>query len=289
MHREQCIVVFILNIKKSKTKKQNNIEQQNKNSILNTKNLTIGYQQKKQDKIVFSDINISIKKGKLISVLGKNGIGKSTLLRTLSKVQKPISGAIYFEGKALNSYSENALSKKLSLVLTERLPESQLTVFELIALGRQPYTNWMDTLSEVDLMKINTAIDQTEINHLKNNRFYELSDGQLQRVLIARALAQDTEVIILDEPTAHLDMHQTIHIFSLLQKLVQETKKTIIISSHEINLALQLSDEIILLTENKVQFGTTTALILENAFDNLFPNNLLKFNKSLQQFVINKN
>ena len=289
MHRKQCIVVFILNIKKSKTKKQNNIEQQNKNSILNTQNLTIGYQQKKQDKIVFSDINISIKKGKLISVLGKNGIGKSTLLRTLSKVQKPISGAIYFEGKALNSYSENALSKKLSLVLTERLPESQLTVFELIALGRQPYTNWMDTLSEVDLMKINTAIDQTEINHLKNNRFYELSDGQLQRVLIARALAQDTEVIILDEPTAHLDMHQTIHIFSLLQKLVQETKKTIIISSHEINLALQLSDEIILLTENKVQFGTTTALILENAFDNLFPNNLLKFNKSLQQFVINKN
>ena len=289
MHRKQCIVVFILNIKKSKTKKQNNIEQQNKNSILNTKNLTIGYQQKKQDKIVFSDINISIKKGKLISVLGKNGIGKSTLLRTLSKVQKPISGAIYFEGKALNSYSENALSKKLSLVLTERLPESQLTVFELIALGRQPYTNWMDTLSEVDLTKINTAIDQTEINHLKNNRFYELSDGQLQRVLIARALAQDTEVIILDEPTAHLDMHQTIHIFSLLQKLVQETKKTIIISSHEINLALQLSDEIILLTENKVQFGTTTALILENAFDNLFPNNLLKFNKSLQQFVINKN
>ena len=289
MHRKQCIVVFILNIKKSKTKKQNNIEQQNKNSILNTKNLTIGYQQKKQDKIVFSDINISIKKGKLISVLGKNGIGKSTLLRTLSKVQKPISGAIYFEGKTLNSYSENALSKKLSLVLTERLPESQLTVFELIALGRQPYTNWMDTLSEVDLMKINTAIDQTEINHLKNNRFYELSDGQLQRVLIARALAQDTEVIILDEPTAHLDMHQTIHIFSLLQKLVQETKKTIIISSHEINLALQLSDEIILLTENKVQFGTTTALILENAFDNLFPNNLLKFNKSLQQFVINKN
>ena len=289
MHREQCIVVFILNIKKSKTKKQNNIEQQNKNSILNTKNLTIGYQQKKQDKIVFSDINISIKKGKLISVLGKNGIGKSTLLRTLSKVQKPISGAIYFEGKALNSYSENELSKKLSLVLTERLPESQLTVFELIALGRQPYTNWMDTLSEVDLMKINTAIDQTEINHLKNNRFYELSDGQLQRVLIARALAQDTEVIILDEPTAHLDMHQTINIFSLLQKLVQETKKTIIISSHEINLALQLSDEIILLTENKVQFGTTTALILENAFDNLFPNNLLKFNKSLQQFVINKN
>ena len=209
-------------------------------------------------------------------------------MRTLSKVQNPISGSVYFEGKELNTYSENELSKKLSLVLTERLPESQLTVFELIALGRQPYTNWIDALSKTDLEKVDTAMKQTEIEHLKNKRFYELSDGQLQRVLIARALAQDTDVIILDEPTAHLDMYQTINIFSLLQKLVQQTNKTIIISSHEINLALQLSDEIILLTENKIQFGTTKALIAKNAFDHLFPNNLLKFNKSLQQFVINK-
>ena len=258
------------------------------NSILKTESLTIGYPQKKQDNIIFSNINLSIEKGKLISVLGKNGIGKSTLLRTLCKVQKAITGAIYFEGKKLNTYSENDLSKKLSVVLTERLPESQLTVFELIALGRQPYTNWIDTLSTTDLEKIETAIKQTEIGHLKNQRFYELSDGQLQRVLIARALAQDTDVIILDEPTAHLDMHQTINIFSLLQQLVKQTNKTIIVSSHEINLALQLSDEIILLTENNLQFGTTEALITKNAFDKLFPNNLLKFNKSLQQFVINK-
>ena len=258
------------------------------NSILKTDNLTIGYPQKKQDHIIFSNINLSIEKGKLISVLGKNGIGKSTLLRTLCKVQKPIAGTIYFEGKELNTYSENDLSKKLSLVLTERLPESQLTVFELIALGRQPYTNWIDTLSKTDLEKIETAIKQTEIKHLKNQRFYELSDGQLQRVLIARALAQDTDVIILDEPTAHLDMHQTINIFSLLEQLVKQTNKTIIVSSHEINLALQLSDEIILLTENNLQFGTTEALIAKNAFDKLFPKNLLKFNKSLQQFVINK-
>ena len=258
------------------------------NSILKTENLTIGYPQKKQDHIIFSNINLSIEKGKLISVLGKNGIGKSTLLRTLCKVQKPIAGTIYFEGKELNTYSENDLSKKLSLVLTERLPESQLTVFELIALGRQPYTNWIDTLSKTDLEKIETAIKQTEIGHLKNQRFHELSDGQLQRVLIARALAQDTDVIILDEPTAHLDMHQTINIFSLLEQLVKQTNKTIIVSSHEINLALQLSDEIILLTENNLQFGTTEALIAKNAFDKLFPKNLLKFNKSLQQFVINK-
>jgi iron complex transport system ATP-binding protein len=258
------------------------------NIVLTTKNLTIGYLQKKQHKIVVSDINLSIKKGKLVTVLGKNGIGKSTLLRTISKVQKPISGTIFLNDKNLLTYSEKELSTKLSLVLTERLPESQLTVFEIIALGRQPYTNWIDKLSENDLKKINLAIEQTEIEHLKNNRFYELSDGQLQRVLIARALAQDTEIIILDEPTAHLDMHHTIKIFSLLKKLVSKTAKTILISSHEINLSIQLSDEIILLTDNKLYCGAPKKLIEENAFDYLFPKELISFNRTLQQFVVKK-
>jgi iron complex transport system ATP-binding protein len=220
--------------------------------------------------------------------LGKNGIGKSTLLRTISKVQKPISGTIFLDDKNIANYSEKQLSTKLSLVLTERLPESQLTVFEIIALGRQPYTNWIDKLSENDLTKINFAIEQTEIEHLKNNRFYELSDGQLQRVLIARALAQDTEIIILDEPTAHLDMHHTIKIFSLLKKLITQTSKTIIISSHEVNLSIQLSDEIILLTDVKFYIGTPKKLIEQNAFDTLFSKELINFNRTLQQFVVNK-
>ena len=260
----------------------------NKHIILKTENLSIGYQQKKDAKVIASDINLEIEKGKLITVLGKNGIGKSTLLRTLSKVQQPISGDIFIHQKKLQELTEKQLSTQLSLVLTERLPESQLTVYELIALGRQPYTNWIDKLSKNDIEKVDTAINQTEIEHLKNNRFYELSDGQLQRVLIARALAQDTEIIILDEPTAHLDMHQTIKIFSLLKKLVAETKKTVIISSHEINLSIQLADEIILITENNFEAGTPTELIKTNAFDTLFPKELVNFNKTLQQFVINK-
>lgn len=220
--------------------------------------------------------------------MGENGIGKSTLLRTLSKVQKPLSGTIFIHQKNIEKITEKALSKQVSLVLTARLPESQLTVYELIALGRQPYTNWIDKLSPIDIEKIATAIRQTEIEHLINNRFYELSDGQLQRVLIARALAQDTEMIILDEPTAHLDMHQTLKIFSLLKKLVATTQKTIIISSHEVNLAIQLADEIILLTPNTLLTGTPEKLIKNNAFDTLFPKELVNFNKTLQQFVINK-
>ncbi|MFY9241792.1 MAG: ABC transporter ATP-binding protein [Polaribacter sp.] len=260
----------------------------NKNIVLKTENLSIGYQSKKAQNIVASKIQLSIEKGKLVTVLGKNGIGKSTLLRTISKVQKPLIGTVFINQKNINEISNKELSTALSLVLTERLPESQITVFELVALGRQPYTNWIDTLSEKDLNKINWAIEQTEINHLKEKFFYELSDGQLQRVLIARALAQDTDLIILDEPTAHLDLHHTIKIFSLLKKLVNETSKTIILSSHEVNLSIQFADEIILFTDEKIHTGSPLKLVEIGAFDYLFPKEIVSFNRNLKQFIINK-
>ena len=260
-----------------------------KRIVLKTENLSVGYQTKKQQNVIASIINLSVEKGKFVALLGKNGIGKSTLLRTISKVQKPIEGNVFINQKNIEEYSHQELATSLSLVLTERLPESQLTVFELVALGRQPYTNWIDTLSEKDMKKINWAIAETEIEYLKNNRFYELSDGQLQRVLIARALAQDTEIIILDEPTAHLDIHHTFKVFSLLKKLVKTTQKTIIISTHEVNLAIQLADEFILLSEGKIYNGTSSELIKQNAFDQLFPKELIDFNKTLEQFVIKKN
>ncbi|WP_442265637.1 ABC transporter ATP-binding protein [Tenacibaculum sp. ZS6-P6] len=259
------------------------------NIILKTKNLSVGYQSKKQTNTIVSDINLSISKGKLVALLGKNGAGKSTLLRTLSKVQKPISGEILIQNSPLENYTHAELAKILSVVLTERLPESQLSVFEIVALGRQPYTNWLDRLSINDMKKIQTALDLTDITHLKSKPFYQLSDGQLQRVLIARALAQDTEVIILDEPTAHLDIHHTYKVFSLLENLVKNTNKTIIISTHEVNLAMQLANEFILLTQKQLFSGDLSTLIDSDAFSLLFPKDNIKFNKKLQQFVINKN
>ena len=235
-----------------------------------------------------SNIDLSIEKGKLVTVLGKNGIGKSTLLRTVAKVQEPLNGSIFINNKKLESYSHQELATSLSMVLTERLPESQLTVFELVALGRQPYTNWIDKLSDADLEKINWVIDETEIHHLKDKRFYELSDGQLQRVLIARALAQDTEIIILDEPTAHLDLHHTIKIFALLKNLTEKTLKTIIMSSHEVNLSIKFADKIILFTDTEIFTGSPSLLIKNNSFDNLFPREIVTFNRNLEQFIINK-
>lgn len=259
-----------------------------KQPILETQNLSVGYRDKKSTHEIQSEINLQIHKGQLVVVLGRNGIGKSTLLRTITKVQQPLDGSIFINQKDLNSYDLVELSNKMSVVLTERLPESQLTVFELVALGRQPYTNWIGTLSENDHQKVVQALEQTEALEFANKHFYELSDGQLQRVMIARALAQDTDIIVLDEPTAHLDMHHTIKIFQLLKRLVEETQKTIIISSHQVNLAIQLGHQIILMTEKEVTSGTLQELIEREAFDQLFPTEILNFDPALEQFVIHK-
>ena len=257
-----------------------------KETILYTENLSIGYASKKTQIVVSENINFKVQKGTFVTLLGKNGIGKSTLLRTLSNIQQPLKWSVFIQQKALKSYTNKSLATCVSLVLTERLPESQLTVFELIALGRQPYTNWVDTLSETDITSIDNAMQLTEIQHLKYNRFYELSDGQLQRVFIARALAQDTPLIILDEPTAHLDLHHTLKIFKVLKKLVAETSKTIIISTHEVNLAIKFSDEIALMIENEFHTGTPQQLIDKNMFEKLFPDEMIRFDKTLQQFVM---
>ena len=258
-----------------------------KNSI-ETKNLYVGYRHKKSISTIQKKISIQLHKGELVGILGKNGIGKSTLLRTLTRVQDAISGEVFIHGKNIQAYSLKELSSLISLVLTERLPESQLTVYELVALGRQPYTNWIGRLEKKDIEKINWALEQTETISLANRHFNELSDGQLQRVLIARALAQDTQIILLDEPTAHLDMHHTIKIFKLLKKLSKETNKTIIITTHEVNLAINSADQLILLTDKEVEAGNKKLLMESNAFDQLFSSEIVKFNSNLEQFIVTK-
>jgi len=259
-----------------------------KKHIITTSNLNIGYASKKKVTTIASNLDIELNAGNLVCLLGENGIGKSTLLRTLTKVQPALSGAIFIDNDNLNKLSNLELSKKLSLVLTEKLPESSLTVFELVALGRQPYTNWIGQLSSKDLEIIQQALQQTNTQHLAQSKYYQLSDGQLQKVLIARALAQNTDVIILDEPTAHLDIHHTIETFKLLKDLSIEYGKTIIISTHEINLALQLADVLWLMTPQKFITGKTNQLIENNQLNSLFNSDLIHFNKKLKQFTISK-
>lgn len=257
-----------------------------KNNLLTSTNLSIGYKSKSSEHVIAKDVNITLEAGKLISLIGENGIGKSTLLRTLSGLKKPLSGSVYLNGNNLTDFSQVDLAQNLSLVLTEKLPPSNLTVFELIALGRQPYTNWIGKLTEADLEKINQAISLTQIEHLVQKKYYEISDGQFQNVLVARALAQDTPLIMLDEPSTHLDLFHKVALFKLLKKLASESNKCILFSTHDIDLAIQLSDEMIVMTSNKVVQNQPCNLISEGIFDTLFIDENIKFDSEKGRFMI---
>ena len=221
-------------------------------NIVTTVNLSVGYKAKKTVTAIAENLNFNFREGKLITLIGANGIGKSTLLRTLTGLQKPLSGEVFLNGKNIQAYSASDLAQNLSMVLTEKLPPSNLSVFELVALGRQPYTNWIGKLAPLDIEKVIHAIQLTEIEHLSDKKHHEISDGQLQKVLIARALAQDTPLIILDEPTTHLDLLHKVSLFKLLKKLTGETGKCILFSTHDIDLALQLSDEMVVRTKDRI-------------------------------------
>ena len=259
----------------------------NKINILSTSNLSIGYQYKKEKNTIAKNLNLTFEEGKLISLVGGNGIGKSTLLRTITGIQKPLAGTVTLKEKEIHLYDSLSLAQNLSLVLTEKLPPSNLTVFELIALGRQPYTNWLGKLSAEDLEKINQAIALTHVEHLLDKKHHEISDGQLQIVLIARALAQDTPLIILDEPTTHLDLFHKVSIFKLLKKLSQETNKCILFSTHDIDLAIQLSDEMIVMSESSVEQDQPCNLITKGIFNTLFKDSSITFDGEKGKFVIN--
>lgn len=251
---------------------------------LSVKDLSIGY----KNTVVASNINFDISQGKLMGIVGINGIGKSTLLRTLAKVQPQLSGNISINEKPLENYSSIELASTLSIVLTEPLASKNMTVLELITLGRQPYTNWIGALSKTDKSKITEAIQMLELEELKHEKCYQLSDGQLQRVMIARALAQDTAIILLDEPTTHLDLYHKVQILKLLKSIASQTNKTVVFTSHEIEIVLQLCDTMLLIDGHKNAFGTPNKLIEQKDFEQLFPSDIISFDARSRSFRIKK-
>jgi iron complex transport system ATP-binding protein len=256
------------------------------NTLLSTSNLSIGYTTKKDQTVIAQQLNLNLQSGKLITLIGGNGIGKSTLLRTLCGIQPPLSGNVLLHDKDLHLYKPLEIAQNLSLVLTDTLPPSNLTVYELVALGRQPYTNWLGKLSPEDIAKVNEAIELTQIGFLSDKKHFEISDGQLQKVLIARALAQDTSLIILDEPTTHLDLLHKVSIFKLLKKLTSTANKCILFSTHDIDLAIQLSDEMIVMTENEVIQDEPCNLITKGIFSTLFKDEHIKFDGDKGKFIV---
>lgn len=227
-------------------------------SLLQIDNLSIGY----GEKVLSNNISLSLSAGELVGLIGQNGVGKSTLIRTFSGLQAYLNGGITIDGKSLEDYSKQEIAKKISLVLTGKPEAMNLTVIELIALGRYPYSGWLGVLSKKDKEKIDESIAQMEIDYIATKKLYELSDGQLQKAMIARALAQDTPLIVLDEPTSHLDLRNKIEVLNILKKLTN-AGKSILISTHEIDLAADVCDTFWCMDFNKDFLSGTPKDLIE--------------------------
>lgn len=242
--------------------------------LMHTQSLTIGYTEGRTNKVLQENINLSLSSGEIISLMGQNGVGKTTFIKTLSGLHKGISGSVLHQDRLIDEFSKSALAKQISVVLTEKPFAAHLSVIELIALGRHPYSNWLGRLSTSDKQAIDVAMNQTNINYLARKKLYQLSDGQFQKVMIARALAQETDLIILDEPTAHLDLSNKIEIMLLL-KSIAGNGKGVLIATHDLQVSLQLSDRLWLFNFNRpVLDGCPEDLILQGAIDQtLFPVN----------------
>ncbi|MDU1903380.1 MAG: ABC transporter ATP-binding protein [Dysgonomonas sp.] len=241
-----------------------------RNTII-LKNLSIGYSSKKNSKIVAKDITAKISSGELTCILGANGIGKSTLLRTLSAFQPKLAGEIYILDKEISEYSEKELSTQVSVVLTEKCEIRNMTARELIGLGRSPYTGFWGKLDKNDNKIIDECLSLVKIENLANRTVDTLSDGERQKVMIAKALAQETPIILLDEPTAFLDFPSKVETMQLLHKLSRQTNKTIFLSTHDLELALQIADKIWLVDKDaKINIGTPEDLALDGFLSDFF-------------------
>jgi iron complex transport system ATP-binding protein len=255
-------------------------------NILSAEMLNIGYRDRKKTTFIAESIDFHISEGKLTALVGSNGIGKSTLLRTLAGIQEPLSGSVKMLGKSLKDYAPLELATILSVVLTEATVSKNLTVLELVTLGRQPYTNWMGSLTENDSAIILDALNATQTTELQHKKCFELSDGQLQRVYIARALAQDTPVILLDEPTTHLDLYHKASTLKLLKDIAHNKGKTILFSTHEIDLAIQLTDSMLVMTAKNTVHDSPQNLIEQQVFNTLFPENFIAFDSKTGRFIV---
>lgn len=234
--------------------------------LLNTQNLTIGYGTHK----VQSSLDLSADKGTLISLVGTNGAGKSTLLRTIAGLQKTLGGTIEIDGRNISILTSQDKAKLMSLVLTDSINVENMTVRQLVSMGRFPYTNWFGRLSATDDAIISKAMADVNMSHKSESNINHISDGEKQRAIIAKALAQDTPLVLLDEPTAHLDLPNRIETMLLLRRLSVTTRKTFILSTHELDLALQTSDSIWLMTRTGVETGIPEDLMLSGRFQSAF-------------------
>ena len=245
----------------------------NTNQILQLVNLDLGFKKKS----LLENVSVTAGVHELIALIVANGTGKSTLLRTIASLIKKNSGDVFIKGKSIEKYKQVELAKQISFVSTENVAVELMKVSEIVMLGRFPFTNWLGKLSDEDESAISDAMQNAGIHHLKNKNIFELSDGERQRVMIARALAQSTPLILLDEPTAFLDIPNKFELFRMLRKQTNLFEKSIIFSTHDIELALEFSDKIWIIEDKNLMELTPENFILGGKINTFFRQNNLHF------------
>jgi iron complex transport system ATP-binding protein len=258
--------------------------------VIETSGLKIGYRQKgRPQKVVHDSLQLRLFAGELTSLLGLNGAGKSTLLRTICGFQPALDGKISIKGRLLSDYSQSELSRIIGVVLTEKTNAGGVTANELVSLGRHPYTGFFGKLDAKDKQIVTESLDAVGMTHKATNYVSELSDGERQKIMIAKALAQQCSVIILDEPTAYLDVTSRIETMSLLHRLATEQKKAILLSTHDLDLAIQMSDCLWLQEKRRpIMCGTPEDLILGGFFETFFDKKGIKFDPSTGKLTADK-
>lgn len=255
-------------------------------SFFCAENLKVGYQKK----VVIDNIEISLNKGEILCLLGPNGCGKSTIIKTITDYIKSLGGTISIVGKSVNSLSNKERAKEISVVLTERIQSEMMSAEDIVATGRYPHTNFFGKITSEDKKIIDDAIDMVNGKSLKNKDFLSLSDGEKQRIMIARAICQESDVMILDEPTSFLDVRYKIEILNILKNLAIKQKKTIILSLHEIDLISKIADKVMLIKDNGIyKYGFPENIITDESIKEAYNINQGSFNVVVGNIELFKN
>ena len=259
------------------------------NCMLHTQALSIGYTYRDKEHILQSGLNLELFEGDFVCLIGPNGCGKSTLIRTLGGIQPPVTGEVFIEDEKLSSLGYSQRSRLLNTVLTDRTGVGSITVEEVVALGRYSYTNWIGSLIDDDKNHVAKAIKEVGLSGFEDRKLDTLSDGERQRVFIAKALASDAPVLLLDEPTAHLDISNRVEILTLLRNLSVTTGHACLVSTHDLGLALQLADEIWLMLPGKGMICCTPEEVMqEDHLDKIFGNSTVFFDPASGNFTLRK-
>jgi iron complex transport system ATP-binding protein len=257
-------------------------------SELEAENLAIGYHSRGTEQILLEDLNCQLRGGDLVCLMGPNGAGKSTLIRTLAGMQEPLGGCVRIGGRPLRELSPRQRARAISVVLTEGLPPSLMTTASMVALGRHPFSGWWGRLTATDHERISWALETVDATTLAHRQVAELSDGERQRVAIARALAQEASLMLLDEPTAYLDLPRRVELISILRRITRQTNMALLLSTHDLDLAMRFADRLWLVTaEGQLHQGIPETLAMEGQLEATFSSPTFRWNAETGTFSNN--